>query len=131
LGNRYGTPRPDLKKLESEGVDLILDIDTQGAKKAEREIHQPILIYLLPPSLKALRERLMNRGVDSLEMVKYRLSNARRDMEESFWYHYVIMNDRLDDAIETLKAIVIAERCRKVKDWILQENKKKWEENDG
>jgi guanylate kinase len=131
LGNRYGTPRPDLKKLESEGVDLILDIDTQGAKKAEREIHQPILIYLLPPSLKALRERLMNRGVDSLEMVKYRLSNARRDMEESFWYHYVIMNDRLDDAIETLKAIVIAERCRKVKDWILKENKKKWEENDG
>jgi guanylate kinase len=131
LGNRYGTPRPDLRKLESGGTDLILDIDTQGAKKALKEIHQPILIYLLPPSLRVLRERLINRGVDSLEMVKYRLSNARRDMEESHWYHYVIMNDRIEDAIEKLKAIIIAERCRKMKDLILKENKKQWEENDG
>jgi guanylate kinase len=131
LGNRYGTPRPDLKKLESEETDLILDIDTQGAKKALKEIHQPILIYLLPPSLKVLRERLINRGVDSIEMVKYRLSNARRDMEESHWYHYVIVNDRIEDAIEKLKAIIIAERCRKIKDLILEKNKKQWEENDG
>jgi len=131
LGNRYGTPRPDLRKLESGGTDLILDIDTQGAKKALKEIHQPILIYLFPPSLRVLRERLINRGVDSLEMVKYRLSNARRDMEESHWYHYVIMNDRIEDAIEKLKAIIIAERCRKMKDLILKENKKQWEENDG
>jgi guanylate kinase len=131
LGNRYGTPRPDLRKLESGGTDLILDIDTQGAKKALKEIHQPILIYLLPPSLRVLRERLINRGVDSLEMVKYRLSNARRDMEESHWYHYVIMNDRIEDAIEKLRAIIIAERCRKIKDLILKENKKQWEENDG
>ena len=79
LGNRYGTPRPDLKKMESEGVDLILDIDTQGAKKVTKEIAQPVLIYLLPPSLRVLKERLINRGVDSLEMVKFRLSNARRD----------------------------------------------------
>jgi guanylate kinase len=131
LGNRYGTPRPDLKKLESGEADLILDIDTQGAKKALKDIHQPILIYLLPPSLKVLRERLINRGVDSIEMVKYRLSNARRDMEESHWYHYVIINDRIEDAIEKLKAIIIAERCRKIKDLILEENKKQWEENDG
>jgi guanylate kinase len=131
LGNRYGTPRPNLKKLESGETDLILDIDTQGAKKALKEINQPILIYLLPPSRKVLRERLINRGVDSIEMVKYRLSNARRDMEESHWYHYVIMNDRIEDAIEKLKAIIIAERCRKIKDLILEENKKQWEENNG
>jgi guanylate kinase len=117
--------------LESGETDLILDIDTQGAKKALKETHQPILIYLLPPSLKVLRERLINRGVDSIEMVKYRLSNARRDMEESHWYHYVIINDRIEDAIEKLRAIIIAERCRKIKDLILEENKKQWEENDG
>jgi guanylate kinase len=131
LGNRYGTPRPDLGKLELGETDLILDIDTQGAKKALKEINHPVLIYLLPPSLKVLRERLINRGVDSIEMVKYRLSNARRDMEESHWYHYVIMNDRIEDAIEKLRAIIIAERCRKIKDLILKENKKQWEENDG
>ena len=131
LGNHYGTPRPDLKKLESDGIDLILDIDTQGAKKAIKEIDLPILIYLLPPSLKVLRERLIDRGVDSLEMIKFRLSNAERDMEEAHWYHYVIVNDRIEDAIEKLKSIIIAERCRRSKSLILKENKKKWEEKDG
>jgi len=131
LGNHYGTPRPDLKKLESDGIDLILDIDTQGAKKAIKEIDLPILIYLLPPSLKVLRERLNDRGVDSLEMIKFRLSNAERDMEEAHWYHYVIVNDRIEDAIEKLKSIIIAERCRRSKSLILKENKKKWEEKDG
>jgi guanylate kinase len=131
LGNCYGTPRPDLKKLESEGIDLILDIDTQGAKKALKEIDQPILIYLLPPSLKVLRERLMNRSADSLEMIKFRLSNARRDVDEAHWYHYVIINDRIEDAVEKLKSIIIAARCRRVKDRVLEENKKQWEEKDG
>jgi guanylate kinase len=131
LGNHYGTPRPDLKKLESDGIDIILDIDTQGARKAIKEIDLPILIYLLPPSLKVLRERLIDRGVDSLEMVKFRLSNARRDMEEAHWYHYVIVNDRIEVAIEKLKSIIIAERCRRSKSLILKENKKKWEEKDG
>jgi len=131
LGNCYGTPRADLKKLGSEGIDLVLDIDTQGAKKASKQIDQPILIYLLPPSLKVLRERLLNRGADSLEMIKFRLSNARRDIEEAHWYHYVIINDKIEDAVEKLKSIVIAERCRKIKDLILEENKKHWEEKDG
>src|SRR4030066_251357 len=103
LGNLYGTPRPDLKKLKSEKMDLILDIDTQGAKKVLKEVDQPILIYLLPPSLKVLRERLMKRGLDSLEMVKFRLSNAKKDMEEASGDHYVIVNDRVEDAIEKLK----------------------------
>jgi guanylate kinase len=131
LGNHYGTPRPDLKKMESEGIDLILDIDTQGAKRAIKEIDLPVLIYLLPPSLKVLRERLINRGVDSLEMVKFRLSNARRDMEEAHLYHYVIINDRREDAIEKLKSIIIAERCRRIKSLILKENRRQWEEKDG
>lgn len=131
LGNRYGTPCPDLKKLKSGGMDLILDIDTQGAKLVLKEADQPILIYLLPPSLKILRERLMKRGFDSLERVKFRLSNARKDMEEASGYHYVIVNDRMEDAIEKLKSIIIAERCRRNKHLIIEENKKLWEDKDG
>jgi guanylate kinase len=131
LGNRYGTPRPEFKKLELEGVDLILDIDTQGARKVMKEIGQPVLIYLLPPSLKVLKERLVNRGGDSLEMVKFRLSNARRDIEEAHGYHYVIVNDSMEDAVKKLKSIIIAERCRRGKDLILEENKREWEEKDG
>jgi len=131
LGNRYGTPRPDFKKLELEEVDLILDIDTQGAKKVMKEIGHPVLIYLLPPSLKVLKERLVNRGGDSLEMVKFRLSNARRDIEEAHGYHYVIVNDSMEDAVKKLESIIIAERCRRGKDLILEKNKKEWEEKDG
>lgn len=131
LGNRYGTPRPDLKKMEREGVDLILDIDTQGAKRVTKEIAQPVLIYLLPPSLRVLKERLINRGVDSLERVKFRLSHARKDMEEAYGYHYVIVNDSIEDALGKLKAIIIAERCRKFKNAILEANMKQWEEKDG
>ena len=131
LGNRYGSPRPDLKKMEIEGVDLILDIDTQGAKKVAKEISQPVLIYLLPPSLRVLKERLINRGMDSLERVKFRLSNARRDMEEAYGYQYVIVNDRIEDALEKLKSIMIAERCRRAKSIILEASMKQWEEKNG
>ena len=131
LGNRYGTPRPDLKRIEREGVDLILDIDTQGAKKVTKEIVRPVLIYVLPPSLKELRERLMKRGMDSLERIKFRLSNARRDMEEAYGYHYVIINDSMEDALEKLKSIIVAERCRRGKNTILEANIKQWEEKDG
>jgi len=131
LGNRYGTPRPDLKRLEAEGMDLILDIDTQGARKVMKEIVQPVLIYLLPPSLKVLRERLTDRGVDSLEMIKFRLSNAKGDMEEADRYHYAIINDKIEDAVEKLRCIIVAERCRRLKNLILEENKRQWEEKDG
>ena len=131
LGNLYGTPRPDFEKLKSEAMDLILDIDTQGAKKVLKEVDQPILIYLLPPSLKVLRERLMKRGLDSLERVKFRLSKARQDMEEALGYHYVIVNERVEEAIEKLRSIIIAERCRRNKLSIIEENKKKWEDHNG
>jgi guanylate kinase len=131
LGNRYGTPRPDLKKLESEEMDLVLDIDTQGARKVMKEMVQPVAIYFLPPSLKVLRERLINRGGDSLEMIKFRLSNARRDMEEAQGYHYVLINDKIEDSVEKLRCIIVAERCRRLKNLILEENKRQWEEKDG
>jgi guanylate kinase len=128
LGNCYGTSRSDVNTLTSEGVDLILDIDTQGAKQVIEKNDQVILIYILPPSLKALQERLMKRGLDSLEMIKLRLSNARRDIEEAHWYHYVIVNEKVEEAIEKLKAIIVAERCRKKKKSILEAKMSQWEE---
>jgi guanylate kinase len=123
LGNHYGTARINVNLLESEEADLILDIDTQGAKEAIKRVDHAVLIYILPPSLKSLRERLETRGLDSPEMIKLRLDNAKKDIEEAHWYHYVIVNERLEDAVEKLKAIIIAERCRKDKDSILEERK--------
>lgn len=123
LGNHYGTARINVNFLESEGVDLILDIDTQGAKDVIKKVDRAVLIYILPPSLKSLRERLEGRGLDSREMIKLRLDNAKKDIEEAHWYHYVIVNERIEDSVEKLKAIIVAERCRKDKDSILEERK--------
>ncbi len=131
LGNRYGTALASVKNLASKGMDLILDIDTQGAKKVMEKVDQTVLIYILPPSLEVLRERLVKRGLDSPEMIRYRLASARRDIEEAHWYHYLIVNERIEDAIDKLKAIIIAERCRKLKGSILEEKKREWEEHHG
>ena len=131
LGNRYGTARENLSLLESEGVDLILDIDTQGAKRVVEQIEPAILIYVLPPSLESLQERLTKRGFDSPERIRFRLANAKRDMEEARWYHYVILNDRIEETEEKLKAIIMAERCRKNKNALLEEKMKQWEEPHG
>jgi guanylate kinase len=127
LGNRYGTTLASVSQLVSKGMDLILDIDTQGAKKVMEKVDQAILIYILPPSLEVLRERLVKRGLDSPEMIQLRLASARKDMEEAHWYHYLIVNERIEDAIEKLKAIIVAERCRKVKESILEEKKREGE----
>jgi len=131
LGNRYGTVRVDVRNLESKESDLILDIDTQGAKKVKEMVDQTVLVYVLPPSMKVLRERLMSRGLDSNEMIEFRLANAIRDIEEAHWYHYVIVNERIEDAVEKLKAIIIAERCRRNKNFILEEKQRVWEEDHG
>ncbi len=131
LGNRYGTAKINLPALEAEGVDLILDIDTQGAKKVMEKIVHTVLIYLLPPSLRALQERLVRRGLDSPEMIRFRLSNAQKDIQQAHGYHYLIVNDRMEDAVEQLKAIILAERCRRETMRILEENKKTEEEDYG
>jgi guanylate kinase len=131
LGNRYGTARENINILKSEGIDLILDIDTQGAKQVVAQNEPAILIYILPPSLESLRERLTKRGLDSPERIQFRLANAKRDMEEARRYHYVILNDRIEETVEKLKAIIMAERCRKKKTALLEEKMNQWEEPHG
>lgn len=131
LGNHYGTPRVDMDRLKSENIDLVLDIDTQGARKVMRKVDDAISIYILPPSLKALEERLVKRKLDTPETIKFRLNRAKQNMKEARWYHYVMVNDRIEDAVQKLKSIIIAERCRKGKIIILKEKIEQWEEHHG
>jgi guanylate kinase len=131
LGNRYGTARVDMENLESKGLDLILDIDTQGAKRVKERIDEAVLIYVLPPSMKVLRERLITRGLDSPEMIEFRLANARKDMEEAHGYYYVIVNEEIEEAVKKLKTIILAEQCRRDKNFILEETRRMWEEDHG
>ena len=128
LGNRYGTARINGDALTSEGVDLILDIDTQGAKKVKEKVHPSIFIFLLPPSPGLLEERLVKRGQDSLATIQFRLANAIKEISEAHWYHYVIVNEDIRKAADQLKAIIVAERSREVKASILEEKMRQWEE---
>lgn len=112
LGHYYGTARVDVESLRSEGMDLILDVDTQGAKKAKERLDHAILIFLLPPSLETLRQRLWSRGLDSAETIEFRFAHAKKDLEEAHWYHHLIINDRLEEAAETLKMIIVHERSK-------------------
>jgi len=131
VGNRYGTAKAEIERLTREGFDLLLDIDTQGAKRVREALDHSIFIFLLPPSYNALYERLIKRGLDAPEIIRSRMANARKEIEEAFWYHYVVINDRVEEAAEKLKAIIIAERCRQNKGRILEGKRREWEEGYG
>ncbi len=113
LGHYYGTAQVDCQTLEAEGVDLILDIDTQGAKKAKKKLDRAVLIFLLPPSLDSLKDRLTGRGLDSPERIKVRLAHAKSDLEEAHWYHHLIINEEIEESVEKLKSIILSERRKK------------------
>jgi guanylate kinase len=131
LGNFYGTALNNVDILEKEKVDLILDVDTQGARQVSGKLDQAVLIFILPPSPGILQQRLMNRGLDSPEAIQFRLANASKEIQEAQEYQYVIINDRMEEAVDQLRAIIIAERCRRRKKSILLERVEQWEEHHG
>ena len=118
LGNRYGTALDSIRESRSQGVDLILDIDSQGAMQIKEHFNGGVFIFILPPSLEALKQRLKARGVDGQEVIQVRLAKARDEMKQARWYDYIIVNERIEEAAEQLKSIIIAERCRRR--WVLE-----------
>jgi len=109
----YGTSVSSLKSQTQLGVDVIMDIDVQGASNMKSRFQEAILIYVLPPSLDILEKRLRQRGTDDEESIRTRLQKAAREIKHCVSYDYLLFNDELDQAVEELKSIVIAERCRK------------------
>ena len=112
-GNLYGTSRGAIEDQQAKGIDVFLDIDVQGARQLrEQRLPGAIFLFIAPPSWAELENRLRGRGTDSEETVQLRLSNARREMEDADLYDYLVINDQLDEAVEILCAVVIAERCK-------------------
>lgn len=110
-GNYYGTSRPAVLEQLVNGQDIILDIDVQGAAIInEDESLDGISIFVAPPTLAELEKRLRGRGTDSDETVALRLHNAGKEMEAVSRYKYLVINDRLEDAVLTMQSIIIAER---------------------
>lgn len=111
--HRYGTSRADLESIRDEGRDVILVIDVQGARQLRDKNLPGIFIFLLPPSWKELKRRLSNRRTEGKAAMEDRLKKAQGEMAEARWYDYVIVNDKLEMARERLKAIILAEHCRR------------------
>ncbi len=111
-GNLYGTSRQDVEARLADGLDVVLDIDVQGAARI-RQNAEPVTVFIAPPSLKELERRLRSRGTESEDSLDVRLANAGKEMQDADAYTYLIVNDRLDEAVESLRSIIIAERCRR------------------
>jgi guanylate kinase len=111
-GNRYGTALSTLAEAMTQGEDVLLDIDCQGAEQLRQTCRQAVFIFILPPSLDELMRRLQGRQTDSEEVIRRRLANARHEIAQVPLYDFVVINDQFATALEQLKAIIVAERCR-------------------
>lgn len=111
-GNMYGTSVSEVNRHQQAGCDVILDIDVQGAAQV-RQRTRPVTIFIAPPSLGELERRLRGRGTESEATVALRLENARKELACVEVYDYLIINDQLEDAVDSLRSIIIAERSRR------------------
>ena len=111
-GNYYGTPRDKISEKLNQGLDVILEIEIQGALKVKELVPDAICIFILPPSMDELRKRLVNRGTDSIDKIINRFKTAYQEINEVTKYNYVVINDEVDKAVEKVHSILLSERCR-------------------
>jgi guanylate kinase len=113
FGNLYGTSRKFLREAERAGHDLLLDIDVQGAEQIKRKLPDAVRIFIMPPDRQTLENRLRKRSLDAEDVIQRRLATATREIENYANYDYILVNDRLDESVETLRAILLAERLQR------------------
>ena len=111
-GHLYGTLCSDVERECSAGYDIVLEIDVQGAMQVRNKCTRCILIFLSPPSLEALEQRLRLRGTESEENVRIRLRNANDEMNLASGYDYLVINVSVEDAVHRIRDIILAERNR-------------------
>jgi len=111
--NYYGTPKAYVEQLLADGKDCILEIDPQGAMQIREASDEAVLVYVMPPSMEELRNRLIGRGTETMEQVEKRMSCARDEMAYRDKYDYIIVNDELSQAAAKMEAVMQAEKCRR------------------
>lgn len=111
-GNCYGTAKATLRQANAEGRDVLLDIDVQGAAQLRASGLEGVCIFILPPSMEALRQRLAGRNTDSAEVIERRMKNAVDEIREAARFDYIVVNDDLAQAVATVQAIIVAEKAR-------------------
>ena len=109
-GNKYGTALRTLEEARKNGIDLVLDIDCQGALKLKEQFEGGVYVFIMPPCMEELRRRLEHRSSDAQEVIELRIARAAAEIREARWYDYIIFNDNFEVACRELAAIVIAHR---------------------
>ena len=109
-GRHYGTARAELDRARDGGHDLVLDIDVQGAAQILKAHPGSLSIFIRPPSLEVLKDRLKGRGSESAESLATRLANAEEELNRASEFRHVVVNDRLDDAVDAVKGIIVEAR---------------------
>ncbi|MED4127353.1 MULTISPECIES: guanylate kinase [Shouchella] len=113
VGNFYGTPIDYVRETINAGRDIILEIEVQGAQKVRKAFPEGVFIFLAPPSLKELRDRIVGRGTETEDIINERMHVAKEEIDLMRMYDYVVENDEVELAVERIKAIVTAEHCRR------------------
>ena len=105
--NYYGTPKDKVLEKMEDGINVLLEIDVNGARNVKNIFPDALLIYIAPPSIEVLRERLINRGTEEIDVIENRLKIAEEELKQVDFYDYVIVNDDLDEAINRVKDIIL------------------------
>lgn len=113
VGNYYGTPREYVEQQLEEGNDVFLEIEVQGALQVKANFPEGVFIFLSPPSLEELKNRIVSRGTETESLVMNRLNAAKEEIDMMDAYDYVVVNDRVDHAVENVQAIVKSEHCKR------------------
>lgn len=120
-GNYYGTPKSEVLKMLDEGKDVILEIDIQGALKIKSTYPDGVFIFIMPPSMEELKNRITNRGSETPESLKTRMESAYNEISFASKYDYAVVNDEVEEAVKKIESIIVSEKCRvfKIKDELL------------
>ena len=111
-GNYYGTPKEFIGSKLDNGIDVILEIEIQGAMQIKELVPEGLFIFIMPPTLEELKRRLVGRNTDSKEKIIERFKIAYKEINEVSKYNYVVVNDEVDNAVSKIEAIIKAEKCR-------------------
>ncbi|MRR17403.1 MAG: guanylate kinase [Deltaproteobacteria bacterium] len=111
-GNFYGTSGKAMREILGRGKDLLLDVEPRGAKEIKKKFANGVFIFVLPPSLDELLNRLKKRGHESPEVIKKRFTQAEDELKEVLWYDYAVFNDNLEMAVKQVIAIYRSEKCK-------------------
>lgn len=120
-GNYYGTPKSKVEEMLNSGKNVILEIDIQGALKVKENFKEGVFIFILPPSMEELKQRIIKRGSETPESLMRRFKSAYQEINCISKYNYAVVNDIVDVAVSKIEGIITAEKCRvdRIKDTIL------------